>query len=100
MIVTKLKTQIVTKLKNTHSDSSISEKTLNVFCDEQLESSNLMRCDLAMFNHKCLYFHRIRPLGRFGLVVAMSVCMYLAGQPGILSPSHAFFFKVMKSKVF
>ena len=33
-------------------------------------------------------FHRIGPLGRFGLVVAMSVCVFAC-----LSPFHAIFFK-------
>ena len=35
-----------------------------------------------------VHFHWIGPLGRFGLVVAMSVCMSVC-----MSPSHAIFFK-------
>ena len=40
-----------------------------------------------------LKFSLNRPLDCFGLVVAMSVRMYVSGGPGILSPSHAIFFK-------
>ena len=37
-------------------------------------------------------FHRIGPLGRFGLVVAMSVCLSVCLSVCV-SPSHAIFFK-------
>ena len=40
-----------------------------------------------------VHFHRIGPLGRFGLLVAMSVCLSVC-----VSPSHAFFFKCWSQK--
>ena len=50
------------------------------------------------------FFHRIGPLGRFGLVVAMSVCLFVCLSVCLsvcgMSPFHAIFFKVLKSKDF
>ena len=43
-----------------------------------------LKLPMIFYCHAC--FHRIGPLGRFDLVVAMSVCMCVC-----LSPSHAIF---------
>ena len=43
---------------------------------------------MSPFSFLFFDFHRISQLGRFGLVVAMSVCLFVC----CLSPSHAFFF--------
>ena len=43
-------------------------------------------------------FHQIGPLGRFGLVVAKSVCLFACLSVCCALPMQ--FFKVMKSKVF